>query len=226
MEIGTDIDVLPAGAALAREQEMLAEVSADPGKRFVWLWQSPQGLVAPRNLAVKPGFDAVCAEMAEAGWPVDIRATGGDATPQGPGIVNITHVYARSPGGPVNIEAEYNRLCAPIVAALGAGASVGWQPGAFCDGAYNVQYQGLKFAGTAMRFRPCRVDKTRYAVLAHALMLFTPPTPEAIAAINTFLERLGEPRVIAHGAHTGLPAQVSPEDFAQELARAMGEIEV
>ncbi|MEL6587757.1 MAG: lipoate--protein ligase family protein, partial [Pseudomonadota bacterium] len=154
------------------------------------------------------------------GWPVFLRATGGDVTPQGPGVVNVTHVYAVPPTKAFDMQAEYDRLCRPIEAALGPGASRGWQPGAFCDGAHNVQWAGRKFAGTAMRFRPCRIDKTRYAVLAHALMLFTPPKPDAIAAINRFLAAIEEDRVIRDDAHTGLPDGVSPKTFVDRLRAA------
>ncbi|WP_425041575.1 lipoate--protein ligase family protein [Primorskyibacter sp. S187A] len=214
------IETVDAGEAFAREAAYLDDVSRNPEKRHLWIWQSPQCLVAPRNLAVLPEFETVSAEMAELGWPVHVRATGGDVTPQGPGIINVTHVYGRAPGGPVNIAEEYGRLCAPIETALGPGSSVGWQPGAFCDGAYNVQYQGLKFAGTAMRFRPCRADKTRYAILSHALMLFAPPTQGAIDALNLFLDRMGQGRVIELGAHTGLPEDCTEHGFLQRLHAA------
>ena len=214
------IETLDVGAGLEWEARLFEEVARRPEKRFLKLWQGPAALVAPRKLAAKAGFDAAAAEMAAAGWPVHVRATGGDATPQGPGIVNVTHVYTQASGGAFDIGAAYGRLCAPIAAALGDGASVGWQPGAFCDGAYNVQWQGRKFAGTAMRFRPCRADKSAHTVLAHALMLIAPPGAEAIGAINRFLGALGEPRVIRAEAHTGLPEGQSAEDFIARLLAA------
>ena len=42
------VDTLDAEAALAREAELLREVSEDPSKRFLWLWQALGGL---------PGFE-------------------------------------------------------------------------------------------------------------------------------------------------------------------------
>lgn len=202
---------------MEREAALLAEVSRDPSKRVVWLWQAPQGLVAPRKLSRLPGYDAVAQRLADEGWPVSLRSTGGDVTPQGPGIVNVTHVYSRPPKEKFDLDREYGRLCAPIEAALGEGASRGWQPGAFCDGAHNVQWSGLKFAGTAMRFRPCQADKTRYAVLAHALMLIEPPTRQAIDALNRFLSGLQQDRQIDMAAHTGLPPGLGREAFLLRL---------
>lgn len=211
------ISTLEASAALNHEATLLDRVSAHPETRELWFWQSPQALVAPRKLATKSPFQAAAAEMAKAGWPVAVRGTGGDVTPQGPGIVNVTHAYARPPGERFDLNREYDRLCRPIEVALGRGASRGWMPGAFCDGAHNVQFDGKKFAGTAMRFRPARAERTRYAVMAHAILLFEVPQSGAIAAINRFLSLLGEERVIERSAHTGLPEGLSGAAFVDRL---------
>ncbi len=215
--VDVKIEALDTGAALDWERQLFEDVAKHPRKRFLRLWEGTQSLVAPKKLAALPAFAAAAAEMAAQGWPVHVRGTGGDVTPQGRGIVNVTHVYTWASGGAFDIPAAYDRLCAPIEHALGAGAKRGWQPGAFCDGAYNVQWDGLKFAGTALRFRPCREDKSSHTVLAHALILLTPPSATSIEAINTFLSRLGEPRVIESAAHTGLPHGLTPEAFAARL---------
>lgn len=204
-----NIETLDAGEALAREMKLLGEVSAAPQERRLWFWQSPQALVAPKKMASLPGFEAAAAGMAAQGWPVHLRATGGDVTPQGAGIVNVTHVYSVDRAADFSIEAEYDRLCTPIEAALGSGASRGWMPGAFCDGAYNVQFEGRKFAGTAMRFRPAKGDRSRMAVMAHALMLFKPVPMAAIDALNGFLGALGEERRIDLAAHGALPGDAA-----------------
>ena len=193
-----DIETLDAGAALAWELRLFEEVAERPEKRFLKFWQSPQALVAPKKLAIRPGFDQAARTLAADGWPLHVRATGGDATPQGPGIVNVTHVYTHASGGAFDIAAAYDRLCTPIETALGPGATRGWQPGTFCDG---------------------------HTVLAHALMLFEPPAPEAIAAINRFLSFLGEDRTIRRDAHTGLPDGQSAESFVTRLRSAFRETE-
>ncbi len=211
------IERLETGVALDWEARLFDEVSKHPHKSFLKVWQGSQTLVAPKKLAALPGFPDVARGMAAEGWPVHIRATGGDVTPQGPGIVNLTHVYTWPSGGPFDIPAAYDRLCTPLEQALGPGATRGWQPGAFCDGAYNVQWQGLKFAGTALRFRPGREDKSSHTVLAHALMLFQPPSATAIAAINRFLSGLGEDRVIDPAAHAGLPGEHDEQNFLSRL---------
>lgn len=212
------VETLDAGRALAHEMALLAEVSEAPSERRLWLWDSPPALVAPKKMASLPGFTAASEALAARGWPVHLRATGGDVTPQGPGIVNVTHVYTVKKVTDFSIEAEYDRLCTPIEAALGPGSARGWMPGAFCDGAHNVQYRGRKFAGTAMRFRPAAGDRSRMAVMAHALMLFEPVTTEAIDALNAFLEAVAEPRRIVQDAHGALPGD--PEGFLARLEAA------
>ena len=211
------IETWDPAEALNREAQLLDRVVHAPIERFLWFWQSPQCLVAPRKLCIMPGFPEASRQLAESGWPVHQRSSGGDATPLGPGIVTVSHIYASQRGEKFDLKDEYARLCSPIEKALGDGASRGWQPGAFCDGAYNVQRNGLKFAGTAMRFRRCKGGSPRTAILAHALMLFEPPKLEAIEAINQFLRALGEDRHIRLDAHTGLPSGVSPEEFVSKL---------
>lgn len=214
------IERMDTGRALAWETRLFDEVSRHPEKSFLKVWEGTQSLVAPKKLAALPAFSDVASRLADRGWPVHVRATGGDVTPQGPGILNVTHVYTWQSDGPFDIAGGYERLCGPIEVALGAGASRGWQPGAFCDGAYNVQLNGLKFAGTAMRFRPGRENKSSHTVLAHALMLIAPPGKESIAAINRFLSDLDEPRIIQQDAHTGLPDGLTAEDFTTRLVDA------
>lgn len=214
------VPVLDAAEALAEEDALLTRVSRDPSTWFLRFWSTSQCLVVPRKIATDPAFPEAAKEMASRGWPVHVRGTGGDVTPQGPGIVNVTHVYARAPRQAIDMNGEYAKLCAPIEAALGDGASRGWQPGAFCDGAHNVQWNGKKFAGTAMRFRPCKPDRSRQAVLAHALMLFEPPSEATIEALNTFLTRLGQARRISLDAHTGIPPGTTEAEFLERLTEA------
>ncbi|WP_306144444.1 protein ligase [Roseibium sp. MMSF_3412] len=214
------IDFLDASEALAREMDLLEDVSRDPGRRHLWFWESPKCLVAPKSLSSKPGFERAAIALEADGWPVSLRSTGGDVTPQGTGILNVSHVYATEPGEPVDLKREYDRLCTPIEKALGAGAGRGWQPGAFCDGEFNVQLNNRKFAGTAMRIRRGKADRKRSAILAHAIMLIDPVSIDAIGAINRFLSLLGEDRRIDAGAHASLPAGYGRENFVAALSDA------
>lgn len=214
------VDFLDAAEALARELELLEDVSRNPDNRHLWFWESPRSLVSPKSLSTKPRFGEASHRLAAEGWTVNLRSTGGDVTPQDAGILNVTHVYATEPGKPVDLKEEYNRLCTPIEQALGPGASRGWKPGAFCDGEYNVQLNGLKFAGTAMRIRRGKADRTRSAIMAHAIILIEPVSIDAIDAINRFLNLLGEERTIDLKAHTCLPEDDTKPAFIARLTKA------
>jgi lipoate-protein ligase A len=214
------IDFMNAADALAHEMEFLDDVSRNPDRRHLWFWESPQCLVSPKSLSNKTNFDEASRQLENEGWPINLRSTGGDVTPQGAGILNVTHVYATRPGNAVDLKQEYDRLCTPIEQALGSGASRGWQPGAFCDGEFNVQFKGRKFAGTAMRIRRGKADRTRSAVLTHAIMLIDPVSLDAIAAINRFLQLLEEDRQIDPDAHASLPAGYNKSDFVSALKDA------
>ncbi|WP_422021610.1 lipoyl protein ligase domain-containing protein [Roseibium sp.] len=209
-----------AADALAHEMQLLDDVSHNPDRRHLWFWESPQCLVSPKSLSNKTNFDKASRQLEDEGWPINLRSTGGDVTPQGTGILNVTHVYATQPGKAVDLKKEYDRLCSPIEQALGKGASRGWQPGAFCDGEFNVQFNGRKFAGTAMRIRRGKADRTRSAVLAHAIMLIDPVSLDAIAAINRFLRLLEEDRQIDPDAHASLPVGYDTSDFISALQDA------
>ena len=217
------IEILDTSKALERELALLEEVSRNPDQRHLWFWESPRCLVAPMNLKNRPLFKHASEQMLQEGWQVNVRSTGGDVTPQGPGIINLSHIYANPPGSMIDLKEEYDKLCAPIEKALGQGASRGWQSGAFCDGAYNVQWNGLKFAGTAMRIRRCKTPERQTAVLAHAIMLTEAISDEAIEAINRFLSLLGEERQIDIAAHSHLPQNIGKEEFTDRLTSAFDE---
>ena len=210
---------LPVEEALAGEVALLDRVSSSASKAFVGFWHSPQSLVAPASFRTKPKVQAACQASAARGWPVSFRATSGDVTPQGPGIANVTLCYALEPGQTVDIKKSFDTLCAPMFDLLGQKADYGFVDGAFCDGAYNITYDGLKFAGTAQRFRRCKADPSRQAVLSHAIFVLTPPSPPVFEALNAFLKDLGEDRVIRPSQHIGLPDHLGADDFFDGLAK-------
>ena len=211
------LSYLPTARALSGETGLLDAVSADPNRAILGLWQSPQSLVAPHGFSRKKGIEAACAASATRGWPVSFRCTGGDVTPQGAGIANATLCYALEPGKAPNIADTFDTLCAPVFQLFGGQAGYGYVDGAFCDGAYNITLSGLKFAGTAQRFRRSKSVPSRIAVMSHAIFVLSPPQAEVFEALNQFLSDLGEPRVIRRAQHVGLPAGVTSDGFFKAL---------
>ena len=211
------LSYLPTARALRGETALLDAVSIDPTRAIVGMWQAPQSLVAPHGFVRKRGIEMACAASAQRGWPVSFRCTGGDVTPQGAGIANATLSYALAPGAPPDISQTFDTLCAPVFELFGAKTGYGYVPGAFCDGAYNITLSGLKFAGTAQRFRRSKSDPRRMAVLSHAIFVLSPPSAAVFDALNQFLSDLGEPRVIRREQHVGLPQDVGLDNFLAAL---------
>ncbi len=209
--------------ALDWEAARLADVASGRAGSAALLWQCERALAVPAAMRSRPGFDAACARAAGAGWPVHLRATGGDVVPQGPGVLNLTLVFMQPKTDGHMLDAAYLRLTAPIVAALAAlGQAASHAPvdGAFCDGRFNVAIGGRKFAGTAQRWRPMPGG---HAVQAHALMLLDGPDAGAVDALNTFYADCGIDRRIAAGAHVALAdlRAGAAEDFVRCLSRQL-----
>lgn len=198
--------------ALAWEAARLAEIAAGGRTSAVLLWSCEPALVAPSRLSRLPGFARACVRAANAGWPVHLRATGGDLVPQGPGIVNLTLMFLRPQGAAPRLKDAYRQLTAPICEALsdaGISSCYGSVPGAFCDGRFNVTVKGQKFAGTAQRWRPMAVGE---AVQTHALMLMRTPDENTVAILNRFYRDCGIDQVIRASAHVGLHDLVQSDE--------------
>lgn len=218
---------LPIERALADDAKMLADATVERRAAKVVIWETEACLVAPGAMRRHPGFDHACDVLEAAGWPVHLRATGGDVTPQGPGIVNVSLVWSVEADGAPAIAATYDVLCAPILDTLahfGLSGSRGFLPGAFCDGAHNITISGRKFAGTAQRWKRSRVDQMNFAVLAHVLLLIEPPTPDAIAALNAFYDACGLSKRVRAAAHTGLLGVVDPANGRHVRAAFLDEL--
>jgi lipoate-protein ligase A len=116
---------------LHAEQELLAAVCRGERDAGVLFWRpTDHALVMPRRMSRLDNFEAACAELAIAGWPVLLRETGGEPVPQSHSTVNVALVYVapRSEGDHGRIENAYERLCLPLCDVLrewGGVASVG-----------------------------------------------------------------------------------------------------
>lgn len=110
--------------------------------------------------------------------------------PQGPGVDNLALAFDAPKG--TTIEDGYRMLTEIIKRGLGehgAALEVGDTLGSFCDGAWNLSFEGRKIVGTAQRWRPMPDGRRR--VLAHALILTNPDIREATEAVSAFQRDLG-----------------------------------
>ncbi|GLG01435.1 protein ligase [Alicyclobacillus hesperidum subsp. aegles] len=157
----------------------------------VWRHAPVQGLVVSRRDVAGANGEFAMAAMADEGWPIFVRSTGGTAVPHGSGMLNMSIIFPRQ-HEKATTDAYYRLLCQPLIdwfVHLGLSASTGEVPGSYCDGGYNVQVDGKKIVGTAQAWRGGLAGTTsRHPgyVLAHACIAIDLDIGAAISAINRF----------------------------------------
>ena len=223
------IQQLTVEAGLKAEQDLLASVCAGEREAGVLFWQpSDSALVMPRRLSRLAGFEQASVELADSGWPILLRETGGEPVPQSPSTVNIALVYAppRSEGDHGRIETAYRRLCEPIcdlLTALGGSASLGEVDGAFCDGRFNVNLNARKLVGTAQRWRQSQGGQ-RPVGLVHGALLVENERESMVAAVNRFNQRCELEQRCRAESHVALHEVFTAPDFFERLSASYQQI--
>jgi octanoyl-[GcvH]:protein N-octanoyltransferase len=175
----------PAHLGLQREHNIASEVGTGAHGPAIFIWRSQQALIVARGQTHWPGFEAAAAALAQMGWPVLIRRSGGGAFPIGPGTVQIA-MMARYPEFGMSMEGIYNRLGALIgssLAEFGIAARVGDTPGAFCDGRHDLVVAGRKIAGLAQHWRLCGCSERCVTAAASVLV------DEQLGALTEIVDR-------------------------------------
>lgn len=189
--------VIEPAVGLRREMELLQAVANGSQSCGFLIWRCQRAMVVPKRLSHKAGFDHASSILSAQGWPVVIRDTGGDLTPQAPGLINIAMAFRqlRVDGA---IRDSYLRLCRPLneaLSGLGVSAYCDSVKGAFCDGDFNLVVAGRKLAGTAQRWRKMDADtgaaSNEFAVLAHAVVLVDEDLGTLWRMGNTFYQHCG-----------------------------------
>ena len=211
---------------LVAEEALLDTVCQGEGE-IGWLAWSPRdrALVMPRRHERLAGFPDARARLAEAGWPIQFRGTGGTPVPQGAAVVNLAlAVRCRVGGSAANLEWGYHRLGVPWcdwLADLGvASADLGPAPGAYCDGRFNVRVEGRKLVGTAQRWRRVRGCRDM-ALLVHGAMQVS-DTPEAlVAVVNAFQVAIDDPQRFQAASHIALCDVLPDVDLETAVPRLL-----
>ncbi|RRV04747.1 lipoate--protein ligase family protein [Pseudomonas sp. v388] len=210
---------------LQAEQDLLASVCAGEADHRLLFWRpSDRALVMPRRMSRLPGFTQAGETLADSGWPILLRETGGEPVPQSSATVNIALIYAQ-PSSDLDrdrIETAYRRLCQPILdvlGALGGDASLGEVEGAFCDGRFNVNLGGRKMVGTAQRWRASQ-GGLRPVVLAHGALLLDDEREQMVAAVNLFNQLCELDSRVRAESHVALREAYPEADVFRHLASA------
>ncbi|WP_146032924.1 lipoate--protein ligase family protein [Geothermobacter hydrogeniphilus] len=221
--------ILDPAASIGYDELLLQRVLSGASGPVICIRQAPRCLVVTRREARFPHFEAAAETLAGEGWPLMVRCSGGSCVPQGPGVLNLSLVFAKPDGW--LLENGYRLLCdlfRRLLADYGLAAESGEVPGSFCDGRYNLQVAGRKLLGTAQRW--AGGSRGQSAVLAHACLLVDLDLVEATAAVNRFYRLCGQELQFDPGACTTLRECLGGEasgllmaDLFTRLERLFGE---
>ncbi|WP_051298283.1 lipoyl protein ligase domain-containing protein [Marinobacterium litorale] len=203
-------EILSPSEGLEREMALLSAVSRGEVRAGFLIWRCSQSLVVPQRLTRRPQYAMAAGRMILDGWPVQVRATGGDLTPQSPGLINVALAF-RSKRHKGAIHDSYMTLCRPLIehlAGQGIESHCASVNGAFCDGDYNVVVEGRKLAGTAQRWRRLESgvseSDNEFAVLSHAVVLCEAELDWLWQAGNAFYHHCGMAPFIRAERHVSL----------------------
>ena len=208
---------LPLQGGVAFESGWMERCAAS-GQAEAHLWQAPVGLVVPRRYTLLPGWagarDAAAGEL-------QVRSSGGGLVPQGPGVWNLSLVWATGSATPVDTTAVYLALCAELAAAfatLGIAATPQPVTGSFCDGRFNLAVNGRKLVGTAQAWRRMAGQPV---VLAHAVIVVDAEPWRLTDRANAFEAALGTDTRYRSDALTSVAIEAADPRVAARALQAM-----
>ncbi|WP_210395946.1 lipoate--protein ligase family protein [Motiliproteus sediminis] len=191
-----------------------------PGQGIARLWENPRSLVITRRETRLPRYSEACVTLAQAGWPVVVRDSGGTAVPHEPGVLHLSLIFTLPADYRYDLDLVYQALCEPIkraFSALGVESEFGNVPDAYCDGRYNLIVNGRKITGTAQRLIP--LSGGGHGVLAQAMINVTTDVETGNERVNQFYALAGDPRHYRSDASTSLDRELQPvpKALAQRL---------
>lgn len=222
---------MPILDGLALEQRLLEQVTSGQSRYGYAIWRSHQALVVPRSATQRPGFEDASRYCESQGWPVVVRSTGGEMTPQTSGFINLSMVV-RSNGAKTGIRESYALICQPLIqwmAAMGIHAYCSHVDGAFCDGDFNLVVNGKKIAGTAQRRKRLRIpaltsQEEDTAILLHAVILCDEGLERVWRISNEFYKACQLPPFIIGDRHICMSA-ITKEHGEPFITRAIRDLD-
>jgi len=204
----------PCAAAeqLRIEQAIFDGMAQAPGR--LRLWRPLPALIATLGEANRPDFAQAAALSHARGVPVHVRPSGGGAVCMGPGSLVVSHLY-RSPRN--DIDASYRQFAGSLteaIAALDVTLREEHVLGAYCDGRFDLAWQGRKVGGIAQRRR--LRDGVAH-VWIHAVLAVEATALRYPEAVSEFYANLGATRLADPRRTTTLSHCLADETNAGDL---------
>jgi lipoate-protein ligase A len=186
----------------------------------LWLWQAKPSLVVSKLDSNLTNFEKAKLFTESQGMPVDIRQSGGSAVIQNDQVINISRIYIQN--DPISIEQSYLTMCQPVLnvlKALGIEAYLDSVEGSFCDGAYNIVYQGKKLAGTSQRWLSLPKSKAK-VILEHMVIVLKHDYKSTTKILNDFYRIAGADQYFKDSVIISLEEinnKLTTKDFSERL---------
>ncbi|MFO1467692.1 MAG: hypothetical protein U1F35_14835 [Steroidobacteraceae bacterium] len=208
LRVETHLDPQPVREAFERESSYF-ESMPEQGQ-WLHLWQPRQGLAVTLLEAGHAHFAVAAAQATAAGFPVEVRRSGGGCVALGPGMLVISHLYCT----PYNdIDRGYRRFAAKLVAAasrLKIRIGVGQVQRSYCDGRFDLRWRSFKVGGIAQRRR---VGSRRTRAWVQGVLSVEAGSSGYPVQVQSFYRALGSERDADPGVCATL-AQAIAEDAA------------
>ena len=213
----------PVSECLEMESAALEAVHEQNDGSILLLWSSAPGIVVSGRDTRLPRFEQARCQLQDRNIEVVRRLSGGTAVPQGPGVLNLSLVFA--PIRPATINQLYMEFCLSLAngfLSLGLDTAIGEVAGSFCDGRYNMVVAGRKLAGTAMKLKGKLGAPS--VVLAHAMILAEMSPRTATGWVNLFYKLAGSHATFSPAACTSVSLELEkPPGVTARLAKVMAD---
>lgn len=190
---------------LEKEAHMIAAMQSGELEQCLHLFQcNADTLVLPSGKKWQQ-TDKVISALANIGWSLMQRRSGGAPVPQTPGLINLSHLYVWNESQPYSVSRAYENLCAVLKIffhGYGVETQTHATPYSYCDGAYNMNINGRKVVGTAQRVLHKKGGGK--IVLAQACIILHDDLSRVVQPVNLINELHNIPDRVKAEAHTCL----------------------
>ncbi|CAI6086811.1 Lipoyl-[GcvH]:protein N-lipoyltransferase [Cohnella sp. JJ-181] len=134
--------------------ELLCRAAGAGGPAICHLWRHPRAFVMGLRDSRLPRAREAAGRLADLGYGVAVRNSGGAAVPLDPGVVNLSLILPKDRAEDMAFHGDFERMYDLIrmaVRRLGGEASKGEVVGSYCPGDFDLSIAGRKFCGIAQR---------------------------------------------------------------------------
>lgn len=215
----------PVATIFAKENQLITQLQENTISQCLILWQTNESTLVLPSSNKWPQSDCLKEGLEVQGWQLLARQTGGVPVPQCKGIINLSHLYIWPDVQPFSIKLAYENLCTVLIAFFGKfslTSEIHSTPFSYCDCEYNLNINGKKIVGTALRV----INKKEGGriILAQAFILIDVLLEELIKPVNLCYQLSDRGELVIASAHTSLFQQTqerpSIDQLYQQLTQA------